>query len=164
MLIEQYINKYGAFQPCHCLRYFVHPLIMVGGNINDAADWEHLQKDFKLASVINVDGISDAGKNIALLSELAVPDNGDPFPKGIVRHAVSFAKLTHSFGGIYVHCHLGISRSPAFAYAIMRWVFEMSKDEALAAIRAGGGFQGEIYAMQPKQAGYIISIEEALKA
>ncbi len=160
-LAEVYLNRL-ARPHTHHRRYWVHPSILVGGNVVDAEDWLHLSKDFGIRSVLNVDHYSDMGKGILMLSESPVPDDGTPLPRGIIRHAVSFAKMTVGLGPIYVHCHAGISRSPAFAYAIMRWVFDMAPAAAIEAIRAGGGEQNETYGMLPKQRSYIESVELAL--
>jgi hypothetical protein len=159
-LAETYSNTYAIHNRV-CRRYWVHPKVMVGGNVLDAADWKHLQDTYSIASVLNVDGISDVGKGISHLSECHVEDDGTPFPRHIVRQAVSFAKLTTGFGPIYVHCHLGISRSPAFAYAILRWVFEQSPEEALKAIRASAGEWGQGYGTSGIHISYINSIEKA---
>ncbi len=160
-LAEVYLNRI-ANPPCHHRRYWVHPSILVGGNVVDEIDWKHLSAKYGITSVLNVDHTSDVGKGVLMLSECPVPDDGTPFPRGLVRHAVAFAKMTLGLGPIYVHCHAGISRSPAFAYAIMRWVLEMSPQAAIEAVRAGGGEQNETYGLMPKQRGYINSVELAL--
>jgi protein-tyrosine phosphatase len=113
-------------------------LVIVGGSIIDNADWLHLRDDYNVRSVLNVETEhTDEGKGIPVLSECRVPDDGTPFPFGLVRHAVSFAHVNVGHGPIYVHCQQGGSRSPAFAYAVLRWVFGMSKQDALQAVRTG---------------------------
>lgn len=136
MIIEQYANRLYLGHACH--RWSVHPLVIVGGSIFDQADWAHLRDDFGVRSVLNVETEhSDEGKGIPVLSECRVPDDGTPFPAGLVRHAVSFAHLNVGHGPVYVHCQQGGSRSPAFAYAVLRWVFQMPKQDALRAIQTG---------------------------
>lgn len=159
MIVEELVNHNGhLFHRC-----LVHPELMVGGFVLDAADWRHLHDDFGVRSVINVcTDQSDEGKGIANLVECRVPDDGQAFPAGLVRHAVSFAQLARGFGRIYVHCALGNSRSPAFAYAILRWVMGMTEHEALTHIR--GGKPGlAAYGSHPVQAAYLTSVESALR-
>jgi len=160
---EQYLNTYAQPSGRICLRWWVHPSVMVGGNVLDRADWKHLHDTYGIRSVLNVDHISDVGKGIGFLSECPVPDDGTRLPRGLVRHAVSFARMHAGMGRIYVHCHAGVSRSPAFAYAVLRWAFDMGPDEALRAIRAGGGELGESYGVNPKQRAYLDSVESALR-
>ena len=95
---EQYVNTYA--QPHRaCLRWWAHPSVMIGGNVLHEADWKHLHDTYGIRSVLNVDHISDVGKGISLLSECPVPDDGSPIPKGLVRHAVSFARMYLGMGG-----------------------------------------------------------------
>lgn len=143
-------------------RWQIHPSIILGGFVFDAADWTHLQATYGVASVINVcTDQTDEGKGIGRLAECRVPDNGDPFPAGLIRHAVAFAQLYHGFGPLYVHCALGNSRSPAFAYAILRWVFRHTPQQAIDLIRAGKP-GAAAYGTHPVQASYLRSVEEAL--
>lgn len=139
-------------------------MIVIGGLINGAEDAKHIQDDLGIQSVINVaTDDTDEGKGITRLSELRVPDNGTPLPPEMVRHAVAFAKMFVGFGPVYVHCALGNSRSPAFAYAILRWVFRKSRDEALQAIREGKPGITEQYGEGWVQANYLTSVEAALQ-
>jgi hypothetical protein len=177
MLAEIYTNRLYYPDPTHKVqRWWVNDDIMVGGSINDAADYKHLQDDFNIKSVLNVETEhSDVGKNITFLSECQVPDDGTPFSIDIVRHAVSFAKMTFGFGPMYVHCQMGGSRSPAFAYAILRWVFKMNPADALKEVQNGKdwfmkiqngqliGGSGLIYGNHPYHKNYFDSIEKALK-
>lgn len=128
----------------------------------DAGDWRHLHDAFGIRSVLNVDHNTDAGKGIQFLSECPVPDDGTPFPRGLIRHAVSFARMHIGIGGLYVHCHAGISRSPAFAYAILRWITDMSPGEALSAVRKSGTHWGDDYGAYTNQKTYLDSVEKAL--
>lgn len=147
-------------------RYWVTPSLMVGGSIVDEDDWKHLQRDFGLQSVLNVETEhSDEDKGIPRLSECRVPDDGTPFPQGIVRQAVSFAKLAAGFGPLYVHCQMGGSRSPAFAYAVLRWVHFMSPQAAFDAVRASRDWApGLPYGDHHFHQAYIASIDAALKS
>jgi protein-tyrosine phosphatase len=136
---ETYENRLYAPDPHHLVsRWWVTNDLMIGGSIVDAADWRHLKTQFGMRSVLNVETEhSDEGKGIDRLSECRVPDDGSPLPLGIVRHAVSFARLMIGLGPMYVHCQMGGSRSPAFGYAILRWVHGMSPDKALETINRG---------------------------
>lgn len=160
---ETYLNRYGYPDPVATLRYWVHPGVLVGGNVNDEADWRHLRDDLGIRSVLNVDHNTDAGKGIPYLSECPVPDNGTPLPRGLVRHAVSFARYVHGFGPIYVHCHVGISRSPAFAYAVLRWVHDHGPDQAIEAVRSSGTLLGYSYGNDPRQRAYLDAVEAAFR-
>jgi protein-tyrosine phosphatase len=162
MIVEHYTNR--LYQPHGPIpRFWVTPDIMVGGSINDAEDWHHLASDFGIAAVINVETEhSDEGKGIPRLSECRVPDSGEPFPRGLVKHAVSFAKIMVGLGPLYVHCQQGGSRSPAFAYAILRYVFDVKQGEALELVRKSKGAVLEDYGNHPFHRSYLRSIEEAL--
>jgi protein-tyrosine phosphatase len=161
VILEEYVcNSYYGHRT---VRWQVHPLIVIGGLINGPDDARHLQDNLGIRSVINVaTDDTDEGKGIKLLSELRVPDDGTPLPPEMVRHAVAFAKMFVGFGPVYVHCALGNSRSPAFAYAILRWVFQQSRDEALRAIREGKPGITEQYGQNWVQANYLTSVESAL--
>lgn len=176
-MAEIYTNRLYTYEPTHPVqRWWVTPNLMIGGSICDNADWLHLSKDFGIRSVLNVETEhSDEGKGIPNLSECRVPDDGSPFPFGLVRHAVSFARLMIGLGPIYVHCQMGGSRSPAFGYAILRWVHGMSADAALTAIRTGKdwslkakdgklvGGAGEIYGGHHYHQTYLSSVEAAFR-
>jgi len=138
-MAEVYTNRVYAPDPNHPVqRWWVTPDLMIGGSICDQTDWEHLAKDFGIRSVLNVETEhSDEGKGIPNLSECRVPDDGTPFNVDTVRHAVSFAKMMIGLGPIYVHCQMGGSRSPAFGYAVLRWVHHMDSMAALHTIRNG---------------------------
>jgi len=158
MILEEHVALNGhVFQ-----RWRVHPSIILGGFIFSPEDWQHLHNDFGIQSVINVCiEQSDEGKGISHLAQCPVPDNGEQFPLGLVRHAVAFAQIHHGRGPIYVHCALGNSRSPAFAYAILRWVFDMTIGEAIGLIRAGKPGAAQ-YGSHPVQQSYLRSVESTL--
>lgn len=175
-LAEIYTNSAYPYQPdIKVQRWWVNPNLMVGGSIVDAADYQHLAKDFGVHSVLNVETEhSDIGKEIDRLCECQVPDNHQAFPLDIVRVAVSFAKMMQG-KPLYVHCQMGGSRSPAFAYAILRWVYGLNPTDALNAVRAGKEWQrkdasgnllggsGMMYGEHPAHQAYLQSVEAALK-
>lgn len=135
---------------------------MVGGNINDGADLAHLRGKYGIRSVVNLDARSEAHLQVPALCECPVVDDGRPFAPHFVRQAVSFAKLQVGIGPLYVHCHIGVSRSPAFAYGILRWAFEMNPDAALTAINMGGGEFGPSWESVSKHRVYMESVERAI--
>ena len=161
---ESYINSLYPFPEVNLIqRYWVTPDVLVGGSIVDRADWEHLQRDFNVQSVLNEH--SDEDKGIVRLSECRVPDDGTPFPQGLVRQAVSFAKLAAGFGPIYVHCQMGGSRGPAFAYAVLRWVHGLTPQQAFDAVRASRDWApGLPYGDHHYQVAYIAAVDQALKS
>lgn len=166
-IVEYYVNRLYAHNPKHSVpRWWVSPSVLIGGSVVDEDDWKHLQRDLGIESVLNVETEhSDEGKGIARLAECRVPDDGTPFPRDVVRHAVSFAKLAAGFGPTYVHCQMGGSRSPAFAYAILRWVHGMTPQEAFDAVRAGRDWNpGLPYGDHHYHKAYIASVDEALKS
>lgn len=143
-------------------RWWAHPQILVGGSIIDADDYEHLKKEYNIQSVINVESEHmDWGKNIANLLECRVNDDGSPFPNEYVINAVKFAKKSLERGNIYVHCQMGSSRSPAFAYAILRHCFSMSSEDALKQI-SDNRPDDKNYGHHPFQKNYIATVEDAL--
>ncbi len=175
-IAEIYTNSAYSYQPTiQVQRWWVNPNLMIGGSIVDATDYKHLETTFGIASVLNVETEhSDIGKEVARLCEVQVPDNAQPFPVDAVRTAVSFAKMM-SGKPLYCHCQMGGSRSPAFAYAILRWVNGMSPTDALNAVRAGKEWQkrdehgnliggsGLLYGDHPAHQAYLASIEAAFK-
>jgi hypothetical protein len=176
-LAEVYVNRLYAHDPAHPVqRWWVTPDILVGGSICDLTDWCHIRDHFGIRSVINVETEhSDVGKGVECLCECPVPDDGTPFPKDVVRHVVSFAKIRIGIGPIYVHCQMGGSRSPAFAYAILRWVKGMSPEEALKTVVDGKdwnmkvqdgrliGGSGAPYGGHWYHKAFLQSVEDALK-
>jgi protein-tyrosine phosphatase/CheY-like chemotaxis protein len=155
---EYYINTISPYNPV-MIRYWITPKLLVGGNICNQKDWEHLEKDFGIKAVINVDGHTDTNKTINNLLERYVHDEGAPFPADYIRDVIIFAKK-HLDNPIYLHCHAGISRSPHFAYAILRGCYNMTADEALIKIRKM--LPDTHYGFNNHTVSYIKSIEDAL--
>ncbi len=136
---------------------------MVGGNINDEADWLDLKTRHGIVAVVNADARSDSHLSIPALCEVPVEDNGQAFSPGLVRHAVAFARLHVGIGPLYVHCHIGVSRSPAFAYGILRWALDLSREQALAGLDSSGGEYGGSYlGAHEKHRVYVDAVEAAL--
>lgn len=158
-----YRNAFTVPPDRPCVRHWVHQRVLVGGNLNDREDWMNLMVHHEIVSNINLDARSDAHIGMRYLCESPVPDDGNPFPRAAVRHVLSFARVQAGIGGLYVHCHIGVSRSPAFAYGILRWAFDMSPEEAMAGINSGGAEYGSDYlGYHPKHRTYIDAVESAI--
>jgi predicted protein tyrosine phosphatase/CheY-like chemotaxis protein len=158
VIAEYYTNTNSPILPV-TTRYWITPNLLLGGDICDQKDWEHLRKDFGVNAVINVNSTTDTDKTIANLLERHVHDNGDPFPVQYVRDVISFAKK-HLDHPIYLHCHAGISRSPHFAYAILRGCHNMTQEEAMATIRKK--LPDTHHGFNSHTKSYVKSIEDAL--
>lgn len=160
MIIETYKNS--LYEGHECRRYSVHPKVYVGGSILGLIDAVHLRCELLVVAVINVETEhSDEGKGIHNLLECRVPDDGTPFPSHLVQQAVTFAARHSDSGPVYVHCQMGGSRSPAFAYAILRAVHGMGPASALAAIREGC-VKTANYGEHPYHKAYLAAVERAL--
>jgi CheY-like chemotaxis protein len=158
-IAETYVNTVCINTPT-ATRYWVMPNIMVGGSVTSKEDWEHLQKAYNMGAVINVETEhSDVGKGIDKLLEIQVPDNGTPFPFDVVKKAVLFSK-NNMDKNIYVHCQMGASRSPAFAYAVLRYCYNMTPQQALEKINES--YPSHNYGYHGYHQTYIGSIEQAL--
>lgn len=174
MLAEVYKNTLYSYQPdIEVTRWWVpgYPLI-IGGSIIDAADFEHLRKEFGVAYVINVETEHDDVGKVPhdLLCQPRVEDSGSPFSREAVLSAISFVRENKHRGVCYLHCQMGGSRSPGFGYAVLRGVFKLSPDEALAKINEGFRArqnqkrkENELpYGHHPFHQRYMASVEEAL--
>jgi protein-tyrosine phosphatase len=163
MIIEYYSNK--LYRPdLQCCRWTVDSEILVGGSISDAADWVHIRDDLGYKAVVNVETEhSDEGKGIDYLIERRVPDDGSRFPLQFVRDVVDFAYVSLVAGRkVYVHCQGGGSRSPAFAYAILRTRFTATPEDALNMVRNGKTEEFKAYGSHAYHKAYLGSVEEAI--
>ncbi len=159
-----YQNVFTSPPSRPCIRHWVHPKVLVGGNLNGVVDWEDLRAVHGIQTNINLDHRSEAHLGMRYLCEAPVADDGNPFPQASVRHVLSFARIQAGLGGLYVHCHIGVSRSPAFAYGILRWAFDMSPDQALAGVNSSGGeYGGDYLGYHPKHRVYIDAVETAIR-
>lgn len=160
-IAEFYINK--LYLGHTASRYWLADNLLVGGSIVDAADWEHLRTDFGISAVINLESEhSDIGKGIDTLLELPTPDDGQKKDPKLFQSAIAFGQCILNEPGpkLYVHCQQGGSRSPAFAYAILRGVHGLTKEAALSCIRACHPEYGN----HPVHQAYLDSAEEALSS
>ncbi len=159
-IAEWYQNTYSP-QPAPMPRYWITPKILVGGNVVDAMDYQHLEKDFGIKAVVNVDERSESSFGIANLLEAYVEDEGVGFPAEYVRKVVSFGK-EHMNEPMYVHCHIGASRSPHFVYAILRGAHGLSRDDAMATVLKALPNERYRWGFNQHTASYVASIEAAL--
>lgn len=166
MIAETYPNKCTVPPNRPTQRYFVYPLVMVGGEVNDVYDAFHLRDEFDTGAVLNVGGRPEqylfATVYGVRILEVPLVDDGNGFALSDVRRALSFAKLQQG-RVLYVHCHIGVSRSPAIAYGVLRWVYELNTTDALLALDGSGGEFGMSYLhYAEKHRTYLNSVERAI--
>jgi hypothetical protein len=145
-------------------RWWVDERILVGGSINDAADWAHIRDDFGIGAVLSLEiERSDEGKGLDVpYLRLGMPDDGGPKPLEYWAAGIAFAHgvLRESGRRLYVHCALGNSRSPSMAYAILRTSMRLTPADALRRFQRSRSAWGT----HPVQATYIASAEAAIAA
>lgn len=160
---ESYINQF-AVPPVAVLRWWVPGFpIMVGANIQDDADLAHLRRDFGITHVLDVESgrpaTADHGGGYC---KIEMVDNGMPMAPPLLVDACSFAKaaLAGPAAKLYVHCHMGASRSPAYVYAIMRSVFGLTHEQGIVAINRGFPHgDGYHWSHHPAQQAYVGAID-----
>ena len=135
-------------------RYWITSNILVGGDIIDQTDWDHLQKDFNIRAAINVS--RKCSKNIKFECLNGCYD----FTKDDLTKIVNFAIDTAA--PIYLYCESGADKSPYFAYAILRKRYQLSSEASLARIkqRLPDDNYNMIFDQYAKE--YIKSIEDAV--
>lgn len=142
VVAEFYENRLYHYQPTiRVSRWWVpgYPL-MVGGSLLDSADWEHLARDFEIEYCLNVETEhDDAGKVPAghLCQARVSDEHCPPIPYEALATALDFAQSKPLSAKIYVHCQMGGSRSPAFAYLILRGKYGLDPAPALAKLNEG---------------------------
>jgi len=91
--------------------------------------------------------------------------NGTEFPEDKIRSVVVWLdKLRVDYLGtpkFYVHCQQGGSRSPAFAYLLLRVNYKLDPNGALNSIRLGK--ESFEYGDHPYHIAYISSVERYLR-
>jgi hypothetical protein len=161
--LESYVN-YLAQPPVAVLRWLVPGYrIMIGGNIQDAPDLAHLQKDFGITHVLDLESGRGATCEHApgRYRKIEFVDNGMPMAPTLLVDACSYARdvLKAEGNRLYIHCHMGASRSPAIAYAILRSVYGLSHEDGLVAINRGfphgEGYEWSHHAAQQSYVGAI---------
>ena len=165
-IVETYSNALYEGHTCH--RYWIRKWpVLVGGSVLHSGDWEHLAKDFWITDVVNVETEHDDSGKIPAdrLIQARVPDVGSPFPADKILSVCLFVanKLRiNDRSRFYVHCQMGGSRSPAFAYAILRGVYGLSQNDALQEIIQSRPEEKLPYGHHDFHKAYLKSIEEAL--
>lgn len=136
---EWYVNHH--YHGHKTMRYWTSWDIMVGGTIYDKAEWEYLKRRYALTHIVNVESEhSDEGKDIPSVICEAGRQADDASPRrhddmlAVLRFAAA-ASSTYRAPKFYVHCQMGGSRSPAYAYLLLRGLKGMTRVEALAEIR-----------------------------
>lgn len=164
MILETYSNRF-ALGSCSVLRWSLPEFrIAVGGNVQSREDWEHLERQFGLSHCLDVEAGRENDDRVPRGKYLkaASVDNGRPFAAVAMHRARQFARgVLESGGSLYIHCHMGMSRSPAFAYLVLRDFHSLSAAAALAALDAEYP-HGPGYLFDPKHRAYIDSIEAYL--
>jgi len=156
---EYYINELSPNRPL-IARYWITPEILVGGNILNMNDLNHLVNDYGIKSIINVDAMQNHTGAIENLLQVSVLDNGNGFSEKIVHKVIKFAK-EYGSDPIYIHCHMGYSRSPHFAYAILR-SFGLSQQTAYNKVKLSLPSHNHVWGFSQHTTSYIDSIEKAL--
>lgn len=141
MIAEDYLNH--RYEGHACQRWWAHPWVLVGGSINDAADYRHIVDSFGAQGVVSVESehTDDGLVPPDWLWYVPFPDNGADPGADVWNRVIAGAKAAFEINRIgnptpiYIHCQMGGSRSPAAAYAVMRALLLMSHDGALTALR-----------------------------
>ncbi len=161
---ESYINNF-AQPPVAVLRWWVpgYP-VMVGANIQDDADLAHLRKDFGITHVLDVESgrPATADHGVGFHKKIEMVDNGMPMAPALLHDACSYARevLADKNAKLYVHCHMGASRSPAYVYAILRSVYGLSHEDGLIAVNRGFPHgEGYHWSYHPAQQAYVGAID-----
>jgi glycosyltransferase involved in cell wall biosynthesis len=144
---------------CHVRWGIPETRIIVGGPVAGAADWATLEAR-GVTHCISVTNPPDVGVPEDRLLQFHVEDDGTPFPADRLEAVCSFARKALVGGGsLYVHCWVGASRSPSFAYAIMRAVYGMTADATRTAIAQHYPFVPEDPEREAKRRNYEKHIE-----
>jgi len=123
MILEVYRCVHPPGSEIEIPRWRIDPYaIVIGGNINDAADWEQLCVRHGVNCCISADQTPDGSSAVSpeRLCRVFVEDAGAPYSTETLS---CLRDSWHAWGADarpYIHCHMGRSRSPAFAYAWLR--------------------------------------------
>lgn len=132
--------------------------IVIGGGVGSAEDWATLTAR-GVTHCLCVTDPPDVGVPAELALHAPIPDEGQPFPRELLARVVGYArKVLTEDGKLYLHCWVGASRSPSFAYAVMREVYGMGGPEAVAAINTF--YPYGVYGQDPKHQSYMVGIDE----
>ena len=160
-IAEEYQNHHYFGHTCH--RWWASDDILVGGTIYNAADWQRLKQTYGVSACVNVENEhSDVDNKIDLLIEARAPDDGSS------RTIKSFHDVFNFVHGVlkpdpkakfYVHCQMGGSRSPAYAYGILRANYKLSSSYALGLLQRN---MINSYGIHPFHTVYLQSAELAI--
>lgn len=131
--------------------------LLVGGPVTSVADWQHLAA-LGIGHVISVTDPPDVGVPVENYTHVAsVQDDGSTFAAEALFLVTNNAHEEFKRGKwVYLHCWLGRSRSPSFAYAVLRKVFAVPAKAALATVSSSCPHQ---WPRDRTQGAYIESIE-----
>lgn len=160
--IGEFTEYRNPFTPWVAKRWWIDPRILVGGSIIDAADFEQLREASGISHVLSVESErSDWGKvPFERLCYLPTADDGAPQPPKILQDAALFGEkvLAQPRCKLYVHCQMGASRSPTYAYAVLRKAYGVSREEFLKRVRLVMPEWGK----HPWHPVYMTSVEDAV--
>lgn len=132
--------------------------IIIGGPVSGEADWAEL-RGYGVTHCCSATSPDDEGVPDQLRLQFHVDDDGKSFPEERLEQVTRFASRCFAEGGtLYLHCWVGASRSPSFAYAVLRTVRGLGPAEAKAAIQASYPYQ-PTFGIDPKHQNYIAGIE-----
>jgi CheY-like chemotaxis protein len=156
---EQYVNSITADNRV-IPRYWITPTLLVGGDVIDFNDWVYLRDTFGIVAVLNANARPDP---VGIPDYLCCPvnDDGTGFPKETIRQIATFANQ-YLDKPMYVHCHLGFSRSPHYVYTILRACYKMPKEEALSMVLRALPSPDHHWGFNQHTTSYMKSIEDAL--
>ena len=123
--------------------------LFVGTFPSRSLDIDRLQKDFGVTAVLNVQTDSDmafwgvdwhrmetdyreAGIDVR---RVPVPDYPDDLRRNLPQCVAVLDGLLRQRHTVYVHCNVGVNRSPSIAIAYLHWVLDWSLEEATAHVR-----------------------------
>lgn len=136
--------------------------VVIGGSVTGAADWSSLVA-LGVTHCISITNPPDIGVPADRMLHDPTDDDGTPFKPEHIARIVAFARKALSEGGkLYLHCWVGASRSPSFAYAVLRAVYGLGKEAAFAAIGTHYPW-GSPYGSDPKHVAYMNSIDACVQ-
>ncbi len=106
-------------------RFWIHPRVMIGGDIVDPYDRDNrVSALYGVTHVLSVDGDRDNEWEWAAShrARFGWPDDGRPFPVQTMIGALTWARaaLSDARSVIYLHCHMGGSRSVSTGMGLLR--------------------------------------------
>jgi protein-tyrosine phosphatase len=125
----------------------IQPNIWVGPTLRTPEDFTHLQS-LKITAILSLQSDDDRDYNgveseraaavrVGMVFEnIAVKDfNNTQLQTRLPECVKALERLLHEGHTVYVHCHVGITRSPTVCAAYLHWCCGWKLDEALAHLR-----------------------------